>query len=494
MPAMHARAAERQGPPSSPAVSSMKHNFLATYEDAAELIKHPVRGGGGAGAGRTKAVQATRRKMAEGQEKRHEMRVLLFNRMRYIMHEIDETNGRFISSRTEHEPFQFLDVCCCPGGFSTYALTAGPAPRKGIGLSLPPDLGGHLPAIPLETEQYLLHFVDVTTVAAGVRVGDMGLEAAGCPRAALRLDAGWSRALLDQRQPNRPRSGRFTNMCGHIFAGVPCSGRCNSAHSFDELHPFVQKAFAEPRGFLHHPGSAALVHAFTVSSDPLPETLLALRQQAHMQAVHQAQAVAASQQAALAAVAAGGANADWGHLGSYDSAVQLGMGGEWVHGLMRQHQPGGGREEEAVGEDAAFQFFVADADTVMDGGFDEDEPEHAARWPPVRQPGSALPLAGAGAGGGAGGAGAAAGSVADEFSSAGAGAAAATAADEEEDRECAASAAAAVTAGRPGGGGGVPAIQPLLLRMSGYQPHWGLVAVEVQDDETLEAMLDYLGR
>ncbi|PNH00994.1 hypothetical protein TSOC_013143 [Tetrabaena socialis] len=162
---------------------------------AAAFTKPPsARGGGGAGAGRTKAVQATRRKMAEGQEKRHEMR----ERMRYIMHEIDETNGRFISSRTEHEPFQFLDVCCCPGGFSTYALTAGPAPRKGIGLSLPPDLGGHLPAIPLETEQYLLHFVDVTTVAAGVRVGDMGLEAAGCPRAALRLDA-----ALDEPPANR---------------------------------------------------------------------------------------------------------------------------------------------------------------------------------------------------------------------------------------------------------------------------------------------------
>ncbi len=62
--------------------------------------------------------------------------------------QIDECNGRFISARTQ--PFQFLDVCCCPGGFSTYTLTAGTAPRKGIGLSLNPELGGHLPAIPEE--------------------------------------------------------------------------------------------------------------------------------------------------------------------------------------------------------------------------------------------------------------------------------------------------------------------------------------------------------
>ncbi|GFR48968.1 hypothetical protein Agub_g10983, partial [Astrephomene gubernaculifera] len=515
--------------------------------------------------GRKAAVQATRRKTAAGQEMRHEMR----ERMRYIMYEIDEGNGRFIC---EHrEPFQFLDVCCCPGGFSTYSLTAGEAPRKGIGLSLPPELGGHLPAIELETDKYFLQFVDVTTVAAGVRVADMGVGTPGCPKPALRMNAApdepptnrcqlvildgsflggkdwihketslpdsenpafnvygtnaaahkallvaqlivmannlapngslvlrlnmfadtftigvlgllrhvfhgdvcsykprschahvgsyylvchgfdpgiayrmqwvprwlscllslraggpsprfvpfpglhldsphaihvWTpamyvyhvhlwrflklvevameeKAILDRRMPHRPREGRFSNICGRIFAGVVCLGRCNSAHSFQELHPFVQKAFQEPRGFLHLPSSPALMRPM-VPYDPLPEALLEMRQQAHMKMVLQAQAAAAKQRAdiekasAAAASAPGGAAGNLlGHVGSYDNAVEMGMAGEWVHGLMRDPRVTGETNEEA-----ALRLFMHDADdVVIEGGFDEDVPEHPIARP-----------------------------------------------------------------------------------------------------------------
>ncbi|KAG2490719.1 hypothetical protein HYH03_010876 [Edaphochlamys debaryana] len=546
-----------------------------------------LRSTGVQGQGRIQAVQATRRKTAAGQEQRHEMR----ERMRYIMYEIDESNDHFIAGRQPNQPFQFLDVCCCPGGFSTYSLTAGPAPRKGIGLSLPPELGAHLPAIELETDQYYLHFVDVTTVAAGVRVGNMGVGTPGCPRPALTTTAGegsgggrlvildgsflggkdwihketslpdaenpafnvygtnaaahkallvaqlivmantlapggtlvlrlnmfpdmftigvlgllrqvfrgevcsykprschvhvgsyylvcrafepaiavhmqwvprwhgllqslrskgpaprfvpfpgfhldspaamqarggpgtvWTRAMytyhvhlwrflklvevamedkamLDRRLPSRPRAGRFTNSCGRIFAGVPCSGRCNSAHSFEKLHPFVQKAFREPRGFLLPPGSVELLSFPLAPYDPLPEALLELRQQAHVQAgraaVMHAQAAAAQQQAAMAAAAAaaraGGGGAHlMSHVGSYDDAVQLGMAGEWVAGLMRDP-----RDTAEAGEDALRLFMRPDRDNpnvIIEGGFDEDEPSG-----PVAHPGPGGPGVGPGA-------------------------------------------------------------------------------------------------
>ncbi|KAG2426317.1 hypothetical protein HXX76_013074 [Chlamydomonas incerta] len=668
------------------------------------------------GEGRRQAVAATRRKTASGQEGRGEM----CQRMRYILFEIDEHNGRFLADRPEDQPFQFLDVCCCPGGFSTYSLEAGKAPRKGIGLSLPPGLGGHLPAIPVRTDNYYLHFVDVTTVAANVRVGDMGVGTPGCPQPALRLDAAvhdppvngcqlvildgsflggkdwihketsltdaenpafnvyasnaaahkallvaqlivmannlapggllvlrlnmfpdmftvgvlgllrqvflgdvcsykprschvhvgsyylvctnfdplrayqlqwvprwyecltrmrsrgppprfvpfpgfhldnalsmqvWTRAmygyhvhlwrflklvevameekaLLDKRLAHRPRTGRFTNTCGRIFAGVRCHAgeRCNAAHSFGELHPFVQKAFREPRGFLHLPGSLALMSAPVVAYDPIPETLLELRQQAHMQNVLRAQAVADSQRARLqAAAAAGAAGAAAGYAaagphsnnnsnmlgmavgGGYDEAVQLGMAGEWVHGLMRDTRDEAG---EAGGEDALLLFMrtADDPNVVLEGGFDDPEPPLGA----VPHPGG-FGSGAAAARGGAGQGGEAAGGGGKDGGGGGgkeaAGGSAAAAAEEPDDWELelagltgggadAAAAAGAKAAGggdgskprpRAGSGAAAAAMRPELLQMSGYQPRLGLLAIEVEDDETLTAMCEYLG-
>ncbi|GLC71811.1 hypothetical protein PLESTF_001169600 [Pleodorina starrii] len=669
-----------------------------------------ARGGGGAGAGagmggdaRSRAVAATRKKTAAGQEMRHEM----LERMRYIMHEIDETNDHFISGRSA--PFQFLDVCCCPGGFSTYSLTAGAAPRKGIGLSLPPELGGHLPAIQTETDTYLLHFVDVTTVAAGVRVGDMAVGVPGCPRHALRLDAPldappvgscqlvildgsflggkdwihkettlpdsenpafnvygslaaahkalliaqlivmannlapggvlvlrlnmyadvftmgllgllrlvfdgdvasykprschvhrasyylvctgfdpmkanglqwvprwytsltslraggaapryvpfpglfldneagqaamWGRALclyhahlwrfaklvevameekamLDQRMPGRPRTGRYSHVCGRIFAGRSCNNiaRCNAAHSFEELHPFVQKAFREPRGFMYHPRSAALLNTPLPPSDPMPETLLELKQQAHFQAIRQAEAAAARQQAALAAAAVAASGNVLGHVGSYADAVEMGMGGEWVYGMT-----GGGAAAAAAasaapplpppGDDGIPLHLLRrelDDNAVLEGGFDEDEDEGPAAAPPPPLPlhaGAPPPPRAAAVASPAASASAAASSAVDGYGGGSAAAtttavAAATAAEAEAEVGLELEfEATAETAGGGGGGGGAGGgggggtpIKPELLRMSAYQPRLGLVTIEIEDDETLVAMLDYLGR
>eukprot|EP00198_Chlamydomonas_reinhardtii_P001881 XP_001691217.1 predicted protein [Chlamydomonas reinhardtii] len=334
------------------------------------------------GEGRRQAVAATRRRTAAGQEGRGEM----CQRMRYIMFEIDEHNGRFLADRPADQPFQFLDVCCCPGGFSTYSLEAGKAPRKGIGLSLPPMYGGHLPAIPERALLVAQLVVMANNLARGgllvlrlnmfpdmFTVGVLGLlrqvfagDVASYKPRSCHVHVGsyylvctnfdpvrayQMQALLDKRLAQRPRTGRFTNTCGRIFAN----------------------AFREPRGFLHQPGSLALLSAPVVAYDPLPETLLELRQQAHMQ------------------------------------AVQLGMAGEWVHGLMR-----GTRDEagEAGGEDALSLFMrtADDPNVVLEGGFEDPEPAPGA-----------------------------------------------------------------------------------LLQMSGYQPRLGLLAIEVEDDETLSAMCEYLG-
>ena len=45
---------------------------------------------------------------------------------------------------------QFMDVCCSPGGFSEYVLESNQC--RGVGLSLPLELGGHVPAI--DTERF----------------------------------------------------------------------------------------------------------------------------------------------------------------------------------------------------------------------------------------------------------------------------------------------------------------------------------------------------
>lgn len=56
----------------------------------------------------------------------------------------------------------FLDLGCCPGGFSTYVLNKWPFAR-GVGVSLPVEHGGHSLAVPMELRNRLVViWADVT--------------------------------------------------------------------------------------------------------------------------------------------------------------------------------------------------------------------------------------------------------------------------------------------------------------------------------------------
>ncbi|KAG1658427.1 hypothetical protein FOA52_009609 [Chlamydomonas sp. UWO 241] len=93
----------------------------------------------------------------------------MVERYKFIMKEIDLAMNSEIESRTG--PFQFMDVCCSPGGFSEYVLETCPS-SKGIGISLPEELGGHIVAIDTQRfatpDRYNLAFHDVTTIAERV--------------------------------------------------------------------------------------------------------------------------------------------------------------------------------------------------------------------------------------------------------------------------------------------------------------------------------------
>ncbi|KAG8746255.1 hypothetical protein FRC10_005504 [Ceratobasidium sp. 414] len=77
------------------------------------------------------------------------------HKMRYALLEMDRQVD-FVPNGV------FLDLGCCPGGFTTYVLSKWPYAR-GVGVSLPVELGGHSLAVPLEFRNRLeIHWADVT--------------------------------------------------------------------------------------------------------------------------------------------------------------------------------------------------------------------------------------------------------------------------------------------------------------------------------------------
>ncbi|KAJ7242814.1 hypothetical protein B0H12DRAFT_1188775 [Mycena haematopus] len=86
-----------------------------------------------------------------------------FNSMRTVMEEIDQV----LRCVPETTPFRFLDLGCCPGGFSSYMLRKNPH-ASGVGISLPVERGGH--ACLLEEDDLLrfeLHWADLTQYQLG---------------------------------------------------------------------------------------------------------------------------------------------------------------------------------------------------------------------------------------------------------------------------------------------------------------------------------------
>ncbi|KAJ7163273.1 hypothetical protein C8R46DRAFT_1177454 [Mycena filopes] len=86
-----------------------------------------------------------------------------FNSMRNVLEEIDQVLQCVPASM----PFRFLDLGCCPGGFSSYILSKN-AYATGVGISLPVESGGH--ACLLEEDnlaRFELHWADLTLYQLG---------------------------------------------------------------------------------------------------------------------------------------------------------------------------------------------------------------------------------------------------------------------------------------------------------------------------------------
>ncbi|KAJ6620771.1 hypothetical protein B0H10DRAFT_1791197, partial [Mycena sp. CBHHK59/15] len=86
-----------------------------------------------------------------------------FNSMRNVFEEIDQVL-RCVPDRT---PFRFLDLGCCPGGFSSYILGKNPY-ASGVGISLPTESGGHSCLLEEEDfQRFELHWADLTQFQLG---------------------------------------------------------------------------------------------------------------------------------------------------------------------------------------------------------------------------------------------------------------------------------------------------------------------------------------
>ncbi|KAK7048157.1 FtsJ domain-containing protein [Favolaschia claudopus] len=73
--------------------------------------------------------------------------------------------------------FRFLDLGCCPGGFSSYILGKNPT-ASGVGVSLPEENGGHACLLQeKDLERFELHWADLTLYQLGpVFIDDSSLQ------------------------------------------------------------------------------------------------------------------------------------------------------------------------------------------------------------------------------------------------------------------------------------------------------------------------------
>ncbi|KAJ7075848.1 hypothetical protein B0H15DRAFT_611058 [Mycena belliarum] len=86
-----------------------------------------------------------------------------FNSMRAVLEEIDQV----LHCVPERLPFRFLDLGCCPGGFSSYILGKN-RNAYGVGISLPTESGGHSCLLKEdELERFQLYWADLTRYQLG---------------------------------------------------------------------------------------------------------------------------------------------------------------------------------------------------------------------------------------------------------------------------------------------------------------------------------------
>ncbi|KAJ7202800.1 hypothetical protein GGX14DRAFT_652885 [Mycena pura] len=108
-----------------------------------------------------KAYLQHQRKQADAQDPA--LQRAWFNSMRNVLEEIDQVLWLVPGNL----PFRFLDLGCCPGGFSSYILGKNPY-AFGVGISLPVEDGGH--ACLLEEDHFTrfqIHWADITRYQLG---------------------------------------------------------------------------------------------------------------------------------------------------------------------------------------------------------------------------------------------------------------------------------------------------------------------------------------
>ncbi|VDC07659.1 unnamed protein product [Peniophora sp. CBMAI 1063] len=109
------------------------------------------------------AQRIHQRKLADASSTNPELQLNWFNSMKLAFKEMDDV------FRLTQSPdgFEFLDIGCCPGGFSSYILDANPK-AEGTGISLEESRGGH-PFLLEEHLQSRFHLIwaDVTKYQLG---------------------------------------------------------------------------------------------------------------------------------------------------------------------------------------------------------------------------------------------------------------------------------------------------------------------------------------
>ncbi|KAF9027824.1 hypothetical protein BDZ89DRAFT_987059 [Hymenopellis radicata] len=91
-----------------------------------------------------------------------------FKKMAKIMGQIDNHVKYCVPFPKVGRQFRFLDLGCCPGGFSTYILKKNKT-STGLGVSLPPDAGGHAFLMdPVLQERYSVIFSNIVQFQLGL--------------------------------------------------------------------------------------------------------------------------------------------------------------------------------------------------------------------------------------------------------------------------------------------------------------------------------------
>ncbi|CAE6355861.1 unnamed protein product [Rhizoctonia solani] len=142
------------------------------------------------------------------------------HKMRFALEEMDRKHN-FVPDGS------FLDLGCCPGGFSTYILGKYPN-SQGMGISLPIEHGGHSLAVPLHLRDRLqVHWADITMF----------------DHAPSLVQGFWDTSIF-QTSPIPPRAFDFVIVDGHI---PPCMAAGDPRESWSRDRLLISQLLAALR-------------------------------------------------------------------------------------------------------------------------------------------------------------------------------------------------------------------------------------------------------